>query len=248
MSKKKNKQERKKARHDRRVANRAKMRTATAPALKLYVAPTDNLPAVQTPTAPAVARLRTTLLLQSPMIVPHVHTARAGHPTWDRLLNHVGRYRLSDKRAELDRWVQGLLQPGQTQPALLLTGPECSGKTTFYQAMGLLLPDRAVVRFPEAAEYCRGRGGQAAWQRCLQEAWLMVVEGRPDRYVNLFAKPDLRGDRYLKWCLTHNQALELENVEHFEVGLLATTVPDLLNRLEDERGAFLQTFRRRAAA
>ena len=71
----------------------------------------------------------------------------------------------------------------------------------------------------------------------------MVVEGRPDRYVNLFAKPDMRGDRYLKWCLTHNQALELENVEHFEVGLLATTIPDLLNRLEDERDTFLQTFR-----
>ena len=53
----------------------------------------------------------------------------------------------------------------------------------------------------------------------------MVVEGRPDRYVNLFAKPDMHGDRYLKWCLTHNQALELENVEHFEVGLLATTMP-----------------------
>ena len=67
MSKKKNQQKRKKARHDRRVANRAKLKK---PALKLYVAPTDNLPAVQTPTAPAVMRLRTTLLLQSPMIVP----------------------------------------------------------------------------------------------------------------------------------------------------------------------------------
>ena len=111
MSKKKNKQERKRARHARRVANRAKLKK---PAPKLYVAPTDNLPAIQTPTAPVVTRLRTTLLQQSPMIVPRVHTARAGHPTWDRLLNHISRYRLSDRRAELDRWVHGLLQPGQS--------------------------------------------------------------------------------------------------------------------------------------
>ena len=119
MSKKKNKRERKRARHARRVANRAKLKK---PAMKLYVT-TDNLPAIRTPTAPTVTRLRTSLLLQSSMIVPYVHTARAGHPTWDRLLNHIGRYRLSNRRAELDRWVHGLLQPGQAQPALLLTGP-----------------------------------------------------------------------------------------------------------------------------
>ena len=89
------------------------------------------------------------------------------------------------------------------------------------------------------------------WQRRLQEAWLMVVEGHPDRYANLFSVPHMRGDRYVKWLLTNTHALdldEMENVKHFEVGLLATTDRGMLNRLEDERDSFLGTLDRLRAA
>ncbi len=189
MSKKKNKQERKKARHDRRVANRAKLKKST---LKLY-AP-DSL--VVRSTIPAVEQLRAALS----MTIPTVHTELRSvkHPTWDRLLNHLGRYRFSDRRAELRCWVQGLLSPTKPQPPLLLTGPECSGKTIFHQAMGLLLPDRAIVHYPTEARFSRSHPNPAeAWQQRLQEAWLMVVENQPDRFVNLFLprKPG-NGDAY----------------------------------------------------
>ena len=194
MSKKKNKQERKKARHDRRVANRAKLKnkfstkgaTTSRTTLKLY-AP-DSIPAVEA--------LRDALS----EVVPRVHTESCfvRHPTWDRLLNHLGRYRFSDRRAELRCWVQGLLSPTKPQPPLLLTGPECSGKTIFHQAMGLLLPDRAIVHYPTEARFSRSHPNPAeAWQQRQQEAWLMVAENQPDRFVNLFLPRILgNGDAY----------------------------------------------------
>jgi hypothetical protein len=75
----------------------------------------------------------------------------AAHPTWDRILEHVGR---SSTAADdvgsllLKEWVRDLvLRPDKPQPGLLLTGPEVSGKTTFHEAMGLLLPAGTVMSF-----------------------------------------------------------------------------------------------------
>jgi len=176
----------------------------------------------------------------------------ACHPTWDNILNHIGRQILGlqnvDRRPELNLWVHGLvLQPEKKQPALLLIGPECSGKTVFHEAMGLLLPPRAVLHFPDEARQFNWPAlddRKAAWEERLRQTWLVVVQDTPTGYVNQFRRPKRRDERYLKWCLTHTHDVEpLPNVQRFDVGLLGTTVPrtDLLRRLEDECEAFQRT-------
>lgn len=166
-------------------------------------------------------------------------------------MSHVSKYQ-QYRVAELHDWVFGLLQPESPQSALLLTGPECAGKTTFHQAMGLLLPDRAIIRFPEEAVRSKGAPHaveMARWNRRLEEGWLMVVEGRPERYVNLVRHPQRQNGRYLKWLLTHTQSVEMSHVQHFRLGLLATTVPQMLSRLEEEKDSFIHSLSRcRAAA
>ena len=85
---------------------------------------------------------------------------------------------------------------------------------------------------------------QNEWLARLREAWLMVIEGHPERYAGLFGRDSLRNGRYLKWCVTYNHAVDpMPQVQRYEVGLLNTTVPrlDLLRRLADEREAFLQS-------
>lgn len=99
----------------------------------------------------AVAAVTASLFIPGVPRMVHSEVVRvAPCPTWDRLLNHISRQttglQASDRRPELDRWVHGLvMRPHEPQPALLLLGPQCSGKRTFHHAMGSLLPDQAVV-------------------------------------------------------------------------------------------------------
>jgi hypothetical protein len=139
---------------------------------------------------------------------------------------------------------------------LLLIGPQCSGKRTFHHAMGLLLPDQAVVAYPQQVAHSRLEPAPSwalsrnEWEIMLKRAWLMTADGHPGRLAGLFGKNRSRHGRYLKWCLTHTQDVdEMPNVQRYEVGLLVTTVPrlDLLRRLEDERDSFRQNFLRYAA-
>ena len=98
------------------------------------------------------------------------------HPTWDQLLDRIGMGfddSAMDGRLKLRCWVHDLvLRPEAPQPTLLLTGPECSGKTTFHEAMGLLLPSQAVVRYSQqiqiGSKVCRTRcslrtSGKGCW-------------------------------------------------------------------------------------
>jgi len=106
------------------------------------------------------AALATSAALVIPRMVHANPTPKAtAHPTWDELLDHVGArtYPLlgepfgpaKDGRHRLREWVGGLvLHPARPQRALLLTGPEASGKTMFHDAMGLLLPTGGVVQVP----------------------------------------------------------------------------------------------------
>lgn len=119
-----------------------------------------------------------------------------------------------------------VLQPDRRQPALLLIGPQCSGKTTFRLAMGLLLPPLAVVQYPDEVRLLHWQtldDRTTAWEERLGQAWLAVTQDEPARYVKLFRHPERRDGRYLKWCLTHTHNVDpLPNVQRFDVGLLAT--------------------------
>lgn len=174
-----------------------------------------------------------------PMRMVHTERIRAvGHPTWDRLFEHVAHDRFNYRRLELNEWVRGLLlRPDVPQPALLLAGPACGGKTTFRMAMGLLLPPKAVVQFPPSRD-------------ALRDAWVMHYQGYPGRIAALLRR-EIREERYLKWILDHDKAVEpLHNVRHFNVLQLRTTVPrsDLLRRLEDEADDFRSSLTRLRAA
>jgi len=230
------KQMRKQARHERRVSRRALLKGADA----------------------AVAAVTASLFI--PRMVHSEVVKIAPCPTWDRLLNHISRptgLHTSDRRPELDRWVHGLTtRPHEPQPALLLIGPECSGKRTFHHAMGLLLTDRAVIRYPQQVYHARLEPAPDwaldwnDWNAWLEGAWLMTHSGHPGRLTGLIRRDIRRNGRYIKWCLTHTQDVdEMPNVQRHDVGLLATTVPrlDLLRRLEDEREAFRGTLLRYAA-
>jgi energy-coupling factor transporter ATP-binding protein EcfA2 len=168
------------------------------------------------------------------------------HPTWDKLLDHLSRQTVGlqvvNRRLELTRWICGLaMRPEERQPALLLIGPECSGKTTFHLAMELLLPNQSVLRYPPPS----WKLNNDEWHDMLRIAWLLVVEGHPERFVSLFRHSKCRNGRFLKWLLTDDRPVDenLPNVQRFNVRLLATTIPraDLLRRLEDEREAFPNT-------
>ena len=219
------KQKKRRARHARRVSRRAVLK--------------------QTPTMTRAVKLIVPRMIHSEIIIPQ------HHPTWDKVLNHLSRQTTGmetvDRRLELDLWVQGLvLQPSRRQPALLLIGPECSGKTMFHQAMGLLLPDRAVLRFPEETRCFNWQGcdRRSAWEKRLEETWLIVVQENPARYVGLFRRSESRGGRFFKWCLLHTHDVDpLPNVQRFDVGLPDTTITskDLLHRLDAEREAFQRT-------
>jgi hypothetical protein len=227
--------QRRKARHKKRLAKRDKLREqmSKGTALVLYQPPETESTAVQTPAPAPIVCVR-----PPAMVIPRmVHTERFNHPTWDKLLNHISQPMglQASRRHELNHWVHGLLSPTTAMPALVLAGPECGGKTTFHEAMGLLLPDRAVLHVPMK---CR----QEEWLARLREAWLMVIEGHPERYAGLFGKLHFRNGRYLKWCVTSNHAVDpMPDVQQFEVGMLATTAPNMLRRLADEREAFLES-------
>ena len=160
-------------------------------------------------------------------------------PTWNRILDHLCHQtglQSKDRRSELNEWIRGLVSfANRPQSPLVLIGPDCSGKRTFHHAMGLLLPDHAVLQFPP-------RLPKDEWTRRLNLAWLLVIEGHLDRFVNLAGHTHRRGDRYLKWCLIDNRDIELDALR-FDASLLPTTIPriDLLRRLEDERDLFRQT-------
>lgn len=164
------------------------------------------------------------------------------HPTWDRLLDRIGQgLEYGDKgEMQLRWWIHDLvLSPKTPQPALLLTGPECSGKHTFHEAMKLLLPDRSVIYYSQH--------GSGNWTDMMQRAWLMVIEGHPERFVGLFRHNRYIKNRYLKWCLTHTQSVDpMPDVQHFDLQVLGTTSPqsDLIRQLAKERWAFRQTLTR----
>ena len=102
--------------------------------------------------------------------------------------------------------------------------------------MGLLLPDNAVLHVPRMILR------REEWLARLREAWLMVIEGHPERYAGLFGRNHFQEGRCLKWCVTYNHAVDpMPDVQQFEVGMLATTAPNMLRRLADEREAFLQS-------
>jgi hypothetical protein len=209
----------------------------------------------------AVAAITASLFI--PRMVHSEVLKTATHPTWDRLLGHIGRQTVGlhapDRTPELNRWVHGLvMRPTEPQPALLLIGPENSGKRTFHHAMGLLLPDHSVIQYPQQMFQSQLKPAPTwaliheDWKTMLENAWLIAAEGHPGRFVKLFGADRFRHRRYLKWCLTHTADVDvIPNVQRFEVGLLASSIPrpDLFNRLEDEADAFRQTlFRQRLAA
>jgi hypothetical protein len=210
------------------------------------------------PTVTVVAFATASLFL--PRMVHSAVSKTANHPTWDRLLDHISQqsgFNARSRRPELHRWIHGLiLRPTEKQEPLMLIGPDCSGKTTFHQAMGLLLPPRAVVRFPEEMQYPRtGEAVEASRSQRearLKEAWLMVTQQHPSLFTALFNKQRQREGRYLKWCLTWKQPVEwgevkrLPPVEKYEPTILVSTMPDMLHRLEDERDTFRQTLLRAA--
>ena len=183
-----------------------------------------------------------TFAIAASHIVSRTAWRSLSHPTWDRLLDHIGQgMRFGNEgETQLRCWVHDLvLNPETPQPALLLTGPECSGKHTFHEAMKLLLPDRSVIYY---SQHCSGN-----WAEMMQRAWLMVIEGHPERFVGLFRHKRHHNDRYLKWCLTHTQSVNpMPAVQHFDVRLLATTIPqsDLIRRLAEEREAFRRSLTR----
>ena len=181
--------------------------------------------------------------------VPHIHTAtllnRAAYPTWNQLLNRITTKSSSpfdpveEGQLRLRCWIHDLvMQPKAAQATLLLTGPECSGKKTFHEALGLLLPDKAILKYPPPTWELR----RDEWKSMLKTAWLMVIEGHPERFVKLFGHQRCRNGRFLKWLLTNNRPVDedLPNVQRFQVDLLATTISktDLFRRLQDERDAF----------
>ncbi len=236
------KKERRKARHERRVATRVSRRALLKRA------------------GAAVAELAASLL-PFPRMVHRETSKPASHPTWDHLLNHYGR------RPELDRWINGLVaQPSKPQPALLLVGSQCSGKSTFHEAMQLLLPEKAVLHYPQEypptrlryaidrkANFAEVRISQfelAQLDETVKRAWLIVIKGQTENCVNLFERSTWNAGRYLKWCLTSTREVDdVPNVQHHYPRLLNTTIPksDLMRRLEDERDAFCRTLLRYAA-
>ena len=231
------KQERRRARHARRVSRRALLKQAGT----------------------AVAAVTASLFI--PRMV-HAGPSRKPHPTWDLLLDRVGAKRyptLGDPPAisstadgGLRGWVHGLvLRPDKPQRALLLTGPAASGKTTFHQAMGLLLPPNSVVQYPGHFPDSRD-AHQREWEEMLERAWLMVIDDVPGLHGRTFGVNRWRVGRYLKWCLTFNGPVTtpLPNVQHYEIEQderLAMPKTILLRRLEDERDAFQRTLRNYAA-
>ncbi len=180
------------------------------------------------------------------------------HPTWDMLLDHIGAYGSGSEcepTTELREWVHGLvLRPCQPQRALLLSGPEATGKAIFYDAMGLLLPKGGVVQLP-------GDGrielktllprGRRVREVCLDDAWLAVLNDVPMLCEQLSKRPCCRDGRFLKWSLTYHRAIErpFPNTVHYDVRPPALVIPkaDLIRLLEDEREAFQNTLRHYAA-
>jgi hypothetical protein len=112
------KQERKRARHARRVASRAIAKKGRE-----------------------IGDILVTNLFARKSLVPYVAPPIAPprfrkHPTWDQLLNFGGN--------RIRSWVSGLLlRPSEPQQPLLLTGPQRSGKTMFHDAM--LLPKDSIL-------------------------------------------------------------------------------------------------------
>ena len=214
----------------------------------------------------AVAAVTASLLV--PRMV-HSAISEPKHPTWDCVLDHVSQsanvWNPQNRRPELHRWIHGLiLRPKEEQQPLLLIGPDCSGKTTFHEAMGLLLPPRAVVRFPEEMQYPNSNDRAVKpthdpnVRAKLKEAWLMVTSDHPALFTALWSKQRQREGRYLKWCLTWTQQVDWDQnvrrlppvqVQKYEPTILVSTIPrfDLLKRLEDERDAFRQSLLRYAA-
>ncbi len=190
-----------------------------------------------------------TFTLAAGLAVPvmvHSELTSVSHPTWDQLLDRIGQgMKLGEAgKIHLRCWVHDLVMcPDTPQPALLLTGPECSGKHTFHEAMRLLLPDHSVV--------CYSQRCSDHWAEMLQQVWLMVMQGHPERFIRVFGRPRRCNNRCLKWCITHTQPVEpISNVQQFEVRLLPTTIPrhELMRRLEREREAFRRTLTKFTAA
>lgn len=183
------------------------------------------------------------------------------HPTWDLLLDHVGANKISDhenRDAGLRDWVHGLVvHPNKPQLALLLTGPETDGKAVFHDAMGLLLPEGGVLRFPTDFPQLRNAGELSRREWWLQQvtgnrieqlkaAWLIVIDDVPALHLRLFGSPRYRDGRFLKWSLVHDETdRPLVNTIHFDVRPPAIVIPkpDLIRLLEDERDAFQNTIR-----
>jgi len=225
------KQERKRARHARRVSRRKLLRRAGVAAISIFIP----------------------RMVHSEVVKPTMH------PTWDSLLDHVGARRYptaSDSPIEwfgqtnggLRTWVHDLvLRPHEPQPTLLLTGPTASGKSMFHEAMGLLLPRGGTVHVCHRPDPLRNKF------LAIRGAWLMVVEGPSERDIDTFVNsaPKLNDEgRYLKWCLTHSRRIDrlLPNIAHFDAKPPAIIIPkpDLIRRLEDECDAFRRTLRQAA--
>jgi len=152
-------------------------------------------------------------------------------------------------------WVHGLVHhPTRPQRALLLTGSEVQSKTVFHDAMGLLLPDRGVLRFPEDFRFqglAEGadpsdQSDRAKWlerfrlhiegqrddnDRQLKAAWLVVVEGAMALHMlhlRAFEQPRYRDGRFLKWSLAsdhHELRRPITNTIRFDVRPPALVIP-----------------------
>lgn len=194
--------------------------------------------------------------------VPFVHSspsrpAESSHAYWNVVLNHASQ-KLNPSPEKGSDWLRSwiatmLREPKRRICGLSLVGPECSGKTTFHKAVGLLLPDMeyAVTKRASFAELLVRHG----------DTRLVVLEGDTTSLPEkLKVSHSLLASRF-QFRPDASEAASVPNMSHwmqvsrttpedFEPGewlreiafdQLKKPIPrrDLLRRLEDEQDAFM---------
>jgi hypothetical protein len=111
-------------------------------------------------------------LMYNPSLTEDLH-----HPTWNRILEHVGHNLNEAVKANkwaqnaglvcgadyLKCWIASVFQcPGEPLPYLFLFGPEASGKSIFHEALSLLISQSGYKRAESALTNATGFNGELA--------------------------------------------------------------------------------------